>query len=117
MKKFIIALLISLACVFIIHLTLFDNAYSYQSLSNALFVVGIFMFFIGLIIITEASKMFLIIGYSFKAFIKRKEFKYKSYYDYMKEKQKEKTTPYALQMFIISIGYLVTSYILALQVV
>ena len=113
MKRFIIVLIFCLTCAFIVHMTLFDQIYNYQNISDALFVVGIFIFFLSLIAITEATKIFLIFSYGAKSVLKRKNFQYQSYYEYVKDKEKEKRTPYVTEAFIISVVFIVVSLILS----
>jgi len=74
------------------------------------------MFFIGLMLITNAPRVFLIFTYSVKQVFQRKNFPYKTYYDYYAEKEKDKVTPYALPIFVMSIIYLGISLILAYMV-
>ncbi len=113
MKKFLITFAISLTCVYVIHITLFQGAYTYESISNALFIVGIFMFFFGLLSITDANKIFLILNYSIKSALYKKNFKYKTYYDYYIENERNGITPFTIAITAISIIYITISYILA----
>lgn len=113
MKRFIIALLGSLLCIYLVHLIFFDNAYTLKSLSNAFFIVGLVMFFLSLIAISNAKNLFLVVSYSFKSFFKRHDSKHKSYYDYASDNRKKGISPFALQIFIISIGILTISFVLA----
>lgn len=117
MKRFLVTLFGSLLCVSIVHMLLFDNAFTFKSISDAFFVVGLIMFFCNLIAISKARNGVLIVGYSIKSVLKRllkqSDFNYTSYYDYLKDKQQESVSSLAIQAFIISIVYIVTSLVLA----
>ena len=113
MKRLLITFVISIILVAIAQYLFFDNAFTYESMSNSLFIVGLMMFLISLIIVTDAGKIFMIVSYSFKAVRKRDDFKYKSYYDYMKDNEREEMTPYAMQMMIAGITYLIIAYFFA----
>jgi hypothetical protein len=77
-----------------------------QAISNAFFIIGLMMFLISLIIITDAGKIFMILSYSFKSFKRDPDMKHKTYYDYMKDREREEMTPYAFQLLIIGAIYL-----------
>ena len=113
MKRLIITTITSLIVIYIVHLSLFGNTFTHETVSNAFFVVGIVMFFFSLIAITDATKLFLIFSYGYKSVRKRKNFQYKSYYDYMSAREKKNITPYSIQVFVLSILYLLASLVLA----
>ncbi len=81
-----------------------------QAISNAFFMIGLMMFLISLIIITDAGKIFLIISYSFKSVKQSHDLKHKSYFEYMKSKEREEMTPYAFQLLIVGAIYLGIAY-------
>lgn len=111
MKRFMITLIASALIIFGLHYILYRFTFTYESVANSVFSVGIFMFFISLIIVTGANQLFHIVTYGFKAFF-RKNSGYKTYYEYLMDKRKGKSL-YGIHMFIISIGYIVISLILA----
>ncbi|MFH5882195.1 DUF3899 domain-containing protein [Liberiplasma polymorphum] len=113
MKRLLITFVISILLVLLTQYLFFENAFTHESMSNSLFIIGLMMFFISLIIVTDAGKIFMIVSYSFKSVMKRDDFRYKSYYDYMKDKEREEMTPYAFQMMIAGITYLIIAYIFA----
>lgn len=113
MRKFVITFLASGVCIFIMHIILYENRFSYESVSNSMFVVGIVMFFLSLIVITGAGNLFQTLTYGFKYLFRRKTAPYKSYYDYVEERKNRPKTHYALHVFILSIGYIVISFILS----
>jgi uncharacterized ion transporter superfamily protein YfcC len=113
MKRILYPLGISLTLVFIIHLTLFDNSYTLKDMSNAFFVVGLIMFLVGLMAVTDASKIFMIFVYSVKQTRRQHRKTYPTYYDYAKEREKEKMIPYALEILIIGIIYLIVAFSLS----
>lgn len=113
MKRIFYPLVISLVLIFVIHLTLFDNAYTFKSMSNAFFVVGLIMFLIGLMAVTDASKIFMIFVYSVKQTRRQHRKTYPTYYDYAKEREKEKMIPYAMHILIIGIVHLIAAFVLS----
>ena len=113
MKRLLITYLVSIIIVQVIHMAFFDNLFTPESISNALFIVGLFMFFISLIIVTDAGRILMIVSYSFKSVIKRNEFKYRNYYEYMKDREREEMLPYTIQLLIVGTTYLIVAFILA----
>lgn len=84
-----------------------------QAISNAFFIIGLMMFLISLIIITDAGKIFMIVSYSFKSFRRDSDLKQKSYFEYMKDKEREEMTPYAFQMLVVGAIYLAIAFYFA----
>jgi len=113
LKYFVLTLFISAFIMFVVHLTLFENLYTYKSISNAIFVVALMMFFVSLISITDADKIFRIAVYSFKSIRRKTNKKYKTYYDYAKDKENEKLIPFAIEMMLLSILYFGIAYYLS----
>lgn len=113
LKYFVVTLLISAGVIYLVHYTIFDNLYTYKSISNAFFVVGLMMFFVSLISITDAEKMFRIAVYSFKSIRRKTRKKYKTYYDYAIDKENDKLIPFALEMMFISIVYFAIAFYLS----
>lgn len=112
-KHFVLTLLISGLIIYLVHATIFDNLYSYKSLSNAIFVVGLMMFFVSLISITDADKVFRIVVYSFKSISRKTNKKYNTYYDYALDKGNEKLIPFGLEMMLVSFIYFAVAYYLS----
>ena len=115
LKYFVITLVVSAAIMYLVHYTIFDNMYTYKAMSNAIFMVALMMFFVSLISITDADKVFRIAVYSFKSIRRKTSKKYKTYYDYAKDKENEKMIPFAPEMLILSIMYIALAYVLSLQ--
>lgn len=116
MKQFIKTIIVSLILIFLAHYFIFDFEFTEDAISNAIFLVGIMMFFLGLMLITNAPRIFMIFTYSVKQVFSRKNFPYKSFYDYYAEKEKDPVTPYAVPILVMSIIYLGISLILAYMV-
>jgi len=113
LKYFVVTLLISALIIYLVHYTIFDNLYTFKSISNAIFVVGLMMFFVSLISITDADKIFRIAVYSFKSIRRKTNKKYRTYYDYALDKENEKMIPFALEMMLISILYFAIAFYLS----
>ena len=113
MKRFIIALVVSILFVILLNIIMFKNTFTYETISNSVFIIGLIMFFYGLLAITNAFKLFNVVSYGLKSVIKRKTFRQKSYYDYLKEKEKEGQIPYTIELLVIGIVYVIISLVLA----
>lgn len=95
----------------------FDPVRPYgENLSNALWFIGMPMFFFGLISLTGANRIFIAIGYTFKNIFKRHRQTYRSYHEYMEaknaEKEEQDTPNSGFAVFFISIIYLIIAFIL-----
>jgi len=112
-KRFIIALVVSILFVILLNIIMFKNTFTYETISNSVFIIGLIMFFYGLLAITNAFKLFNVVSYGLKSVIKRKTFRQKSYYDYLKEKEKEGQIPYTIELLVIGIVYVIISLVLA----
>jgi len=64
------------------------------------------MFFISLIGLTDADKIFRIAVYSFKLVRRKNRKKYSNYYEYVKDVEGEKIIPFAFEMMLTSIVYI-----------
>lgn len=113
-KGFVSNLLVSASIIAIFLYTYYDGNMKTQNISDALFVIGLFMFFMGLIAMTNARKIFIGFKYTFKTRFSRKFDKSKSYYDYSNEQNKNNTTVLGTPMFILGIVYIAVSLYLAL---
>lgn len=105
LKQLFLTVAVSAILIYIVQWTLFDNEWSYSSISNAFFVVGLPMFFISLIGLTDADKIFRIAVYSFKLVRRKNRKKYSNYYEYVKDVEGEKIIPFAFEMMLTSIVY------------
>ena len=64
LKKLLLYTVIDAAFIALIMNLAYDNVYELQYVVNALFVVGILTFFIGLILMTNAGRIFKATGYA-----------------------------------------------------
>ena len=115
MIKFLISLLFSLGLAGGYHLLAFGTTYSIRNTSDAFFVVGLLLFFMSLIAITDAAKVFIGFGYTFKNMFKKHRNKYSSYVDYANRKNAKEGNTFGLGTLLISILFLTISFILAHQ--
>ncbi len=87
-----------------------------ENFSNALFFIGLPLFFFGLISITGANRIFIAMGYTFKNIFRRHRVTYSSYHEYITSKQAEKesqdTEFSGGAALIIGILYLATAFII-----
>ena len=85
MKYYLIVFMIATVSAFGVNRAAFDGLLEARQISDSIFVVGIFMFFLGLIAVTGSGKVFSGFSYTFNIVFKRKEMKNKSYYEFVKE--------------------------------
>jgi hypothetical protein len=103
-------LVISIAFVFIWQLTL-GRDYSLVGYSNGFFIVGLVMFFWGLITLTRAGNIFISTNYVFKMVFKR-ELRTKNYYEYMTEREVKTDNESATRTLVVGVAYLIIAYAL-----
>lgn len=101
--------------VSIIHVLFNGFTIGYDTASDSLFIVGIFMFFISIIAMTDATKVFISFGYQIKSLFGKFRKEHRSYLEYYQDKSKGSVGQTGVNGFIISIIYIVTSVILAYQ--
>lgn len=115
MKRFFLTLLITFSIVAIIHVLFNGFTIRYDTASDSLFIVGIFMFFISIIAITDAKKVFISFGYQVKSMFGKFRKEHRNYLEYYQEKSKGSVGQAGVNGLIISIIYIVVSVILAYQ--
>lgn len=82
-KRFLCAIAVSIVSIILLMFLIYDFEMSWMNLSNAIFLVGVFFFFPGLISVTGAGQVFYGSGYlSRKIFTKRSENCFKTFNDY-----------------------------------
>lgn len=101
---------------------LYEGRFTWMSVSNILFLLGLIFFFLGLIIATNATRIFssgdYILRKSFTSAKKMEHF-FKSYHEYLVYKQEKrirnKTT--GLGIFLLSLGafYILSSILIGLK--
>ncbi len=114
MIKFILSLLVSLGLAAGYHILVFGNEITTRNTSDALFVVGLFLFFISLVAISDAAKVFVGFSYTFKNMFKRHREKYSNFYDYATQKENREGY-FGVSTLIISIVFLTIAFVLAAQ--
>ncbi len=91
------------------------------NLSNSLFLVGLVTFFVSLIMLTNASDIFIAFGYTVRYTLRaifggRRRNTYMQYYDYLKQKRRDKderSGSVALTAFFMSIAMISVSLYIA----
>ncbi len=113
-KGFVSNLVFSASIIAIFLFTYYEGDLKTQNISDALFVIGLFMFFMGLISVSKAREVFIGFKYTFKTRFSKKFDKSMSYYDYSSEQKKNNTEVLGIPMFIVGVIYIAVSYYLAL---
>ena len=118
LRRFFVALSIGALGTYAIIERAFEGRYEYAFIADALFVTGIIMFFIGLILMTDATKIFTSFGYTFKVMFRRQPMS-QSYYDYKLAKEMGETGEETLGIPALVVGILmvvasiiITTYII-----
>jgi hypothetical protein len=99
---------------FILHLLVYQTYFTYASVSNSLFVVGIILLLPSVVAISSAYQMFKGIQYVFKV-IASPSFQrnYPRFHDYKAEKVEKSETTVFLEVLISSLVIVIIAMILA----
>ena len=108
LKRTILTATFSVLVIYVIINGVYDGVYNLRTMVDAMFVVGMIMFFAGIILVTNITQVFYGISYTFKQAFSRK-FKYKNYYDYMVDREKGKESTIGLPMLLFGLAYLIVS--------
>jgi len=112
MKKFAVRFIFTGIIVMILLVTLYESRFNLKDIADAIFVVGIFTFFLSLISVTDASKIFYGMGYTFGNFYRSVILRQKarnSFYEYAQKKNKQKDNPLGVSMMIVGVVYIAVS--------
>jgi hypothetical protein len=112
-KRYLNTIAIALVLAYILHIIVYRFSYTLKTVSDVLFFVGILMFFISLLSISGANKVFITLGYSFRSIFGRQHKKYDNLYDYTQAKDKKKLGKYGNPMIFVGIIMVIASLILA----
>lgn len=97
-----------------VHLLVYKEIFTYESMSNALFVVGMIIFLPSLVVLTKAYEVFQGIQYSMRVLFSPNYRKlYPKYSDYKEEKSEKIKTSVFYEILIASSITVVTAIILA----
>ncbi|PKK94253.1 MAG: hypothetical protein CVV61_00455 [Tenericutes bacterium HGW-Tenericutes-6] len=115
LKKFIITLIVYIAILFVSYQLIFgDLPYEARTVSDTLFYVGLPIFFISLLSITNAGNLFIFVGYSLKSIFTKS---YRTpYHEYHRHRMSKSISVIPVYLFILSIICIIISVILAEQV-
>ena len=113
-KKFLITIGSAALLSYLLILTRFNNEFIQINILDATFVVGMVYFFMGLLTVTNATKVFSSTGFALKTlFSPKRRSQHLSFYDYriQKEKDKNRTTgfPALIVGFLIILMDLIMS--------
>lgn len=111
-RKIITLIVVSLSLAALWVFTLGRSVPVLVAASDGLFIIGLLLFFWGLITLTRASNIFLSTNYIFKS-VFRRNFKPVSYHDYMEEREVKTDNENAWHNFLVGLSYLIISYIIA----
>lgn len=111
-KNILKLVLISLSLTAVWVFTLGRSVPRLQAISDGLFIVGLMLFFWGLITLTRANNIFLSTNYIFKT-VFRRNFRAVSYHEYITEKEVKTDNENAWHTFLVGVSYLVISFTIA----
>lgn len=116
-KRFILTILVVGLLSAAIIGTSMNNDYSMINIVDATFIVGILTFFLGLLMLTNATQVLKSTGFVLKQRFSRKlRSQYLDYYAYAKEHEKKREKTTGLPMLTIGFIMVVTDIILSLTV-
>lgn len=113
MKNYLGVLVFALLAAVGVNRAAFDGSLEARLISDSLFVVGIFMFFIGLIAVMGAGGIFKGFSYTFKNIFRRSQMKSKTYFDYSQEYEQKLPKEIAQAVFVVGIIFVVTALLIA----
>lgn len=111
-KRIVKLVIISLSFTALWIFTLGRSVPRIQAISDGLFIVGLLLFFWGLITLTRASNIFISTNYIFKL-VFRRNFRAVSYHEYMSEREVKADNEGAWHNFLVGLSYLVISFTIA----
>ena len=98
----------------LIHLAFYENYFSYETVSNSLFVIGVIMFLPAVAVTTKAYELFSGIRYVFGVLISPQyKAQYPKYSDYKKLKDVEIKTTVFYEIIIASFIIIIISIVFA----
>lgn len=112
LKSIVKLVVISLSITAIWIFTLGRSVPRVQAVSDGLFIVGLILFFWGLITLTRASNIFISTNYIFKL-VFRRNFRAVSYHEYMSEREVKADNQNAWHNFLVGLTYLIISFTIA----
>ena len=115
MLKFLVYFLISAVFIAGFHFWQYGTVVTSESASNAFFYIGIFMFFGGIITLSNATKVFTGIGYVYKSLFNRFRSKHDNYYEYYQTKSQDYKEVYGIRVLILGTIYLIVALVLVAQ--
>jgi hypothetical protein len=121
-KRFLIVIGISIPIMLLLLFTAFEGVISLMNISNVFFFAGLFLFFPGLIMVTDAMSVFNSLGYLTRRMIfkQKGDNHFKTFGDYMEYKNINNPEKHArrksLEMLTVGGVYLVISFILSFMV-
>ena len=119
MKNFRIILIFLgvLVASLVIHLLVYKVDFTYESMSNSMFVIGTILFLSSLVVLSGSYEIFHGIRYSLQA-LYRKDFRsqYPTFLEYKTEKTVKYKTTVFIEIVIVSIIIIVVAFILASKV-
>jgi len=112
--RIVLILLGMLSVSLVLHLLIYGSDYSYSTLSDSLFVVGIITFLPALVMQMRAYQIFYGLQYGFKSLYSRDFYKhYPRYRDYREEKDTDVKTSLFIEVMIVSGAIIIAAIILA----
>lgn len=112
--RLLLIFIVLLGLAFVVHLLIHKTYFSYQHVSDALFVVGIVMFLPTVGVITGSFEIFQGIGYAFRVLISPNyRHQYPTFKDYKDVKNVKIKTGFFYELLIASLVLVIAAAILA----
>lgn len=116
-KRFLYAIAVSIVIMILLMFFVYDFQMSWMYISNVIFIMGVFFFFPGLIIVTGASEVFQSSIYlGRKVFVKDREKYFKTFSDYKEYKRLKSAGTMrkgrGLEILILGGAYIIVSLII-----
>ncbi len=112
-KKLMITFIISALLIYAILYTRYDSEFEVINILDSIFIVGMVMFFSGIIIATNITQVFQGFTYTLKNVFKKQP-KHLSYYDYKNANERERDVTTGIPLLLIGglyfFGTIIISY-------
>lgn len=118
MKRLLVVLVASGALVFaVLHFyygTIFEDPYaSPLAIADSLFLIGLPLFFISIILITNLSELFVPLSFTFKKLFNRRSMSSVTLFDYKRERDASNFTAIGIAALIVSVIYIVIAMVIS----
>lgn len=113
-SRLLLILAVTLGLAFLVHLWIYSTYFSYETISNSMFVVGMILFLPSLVVLTKAYEVFQGIHYAFRVLVNPSYRKtYPRFSDFKEDHSKQIKTTVFYEILLASFLVVIVAVILA----